>query len=304
MGKRRSYHMIDVSFQTLLWGLSTTKWRRAPNWKVVIMDKTTNAADNPKDPTQLPIGDNLCAALTLLRYAYECARDTHAAPWDFALEISELYDVGLTITDLRWLVAKGFVEHGSETSTYSEPHRSFTRSEGFNFLTTTCVILTEKGAEFACQVLQAAAAINAVEEPRAGLRKSEPNGEIPPANGETHFKASHKPHWDPVRRKLSLAGRIVKQFHVPAGNQEVILSAFQEEGWPQYIDDPLPGNRGINPKTRLNDAIYRLNRKQLTCLIRFHTNGTGSGVHWSLLLPKTMRQLPSTATEPIAELEA
>jgi hypothetical protein len=248
-----------------------------------MMDQTTHAADNPEDPARLPIDDNLCTALMLLRYAYECARDTHAAHWDFALEISKLYEVGLTITDLRWLVAKGFVEHGSETSTYGDPHRSFTRSEGFNFLTTSCVVLTEKGAEFACQFLQAAAAINAVEGPHAGAPKAGLSGEVPSANGETQLKATHKPQWDPVRRELSLAGRIVKQFHVPAGNQEVILSAFQEEGWPDYIDDPLPGNHGIDPKTRLNDAIYRLNRKQLTCLIRFRTNGTGSGVHWSLL---------------------
>lgn len=248
-----------------------------------MIDETSRAADDPEDPTRLPIDDNLCAALTLLRHAYECARDTYAPPWDFALEISELYEVGLTITDLRWLVAKGFVEHGDETSTYGDPHRSFTRSEGFNFLATSCVILTEKGAEFACQVLQAAAAINAVEEPRPGARKAEPGGEVPPANGEAQLKATHKPHWDPARRKLSLAGRTIKQFHVPAGNQEVILSAFQEEGWPEYIDDPLPGNHGIDPKTRLNDTVYRLNRKQRTFLIRFHTNGTGTGVHWSLL---------------------
>jgi hypothetical protein len=247
------------------------------------MDETTHAADHPEDSNRLPIDDNLCAALTLLGHAYECARDTHAAPWDFALEISKLYEVGLTITDLRWLVAKGFVEHGSETSTYGDPHRSFTRSEGFNFLTTSCVILTEKGAEFACQVLQAAAATDAVEQPRAGAPKAEPSGEIHPANGETQLQATHKPQWDPVRRELSVAGRIVKQFHVPAGNQEVILSAFQEEGWPDHIDDPLPGNRRIDPKTRLNDAVYRLNRKQHTFLIRFHTNGTGTGVHWSLL---------------------
>jgi len=247
------------------------------------MDETTHAADHPEDPTRLLIDDNLYAALTLLRYAYECAQDTHAALWDFALEINELFEVGLTITDLRWLVVKGFVEHGGEISTYGDPHRSFTRSEGFNFLTTTCVILTEKGAAFACQVLQAAAATNAAEEPRAGAREAETDGEIPPANGETQPKATLKPHWDPARRELSLAGRIVKKFHVPAGNQEMILSAFQEEGWPEYIDDPLPGNHNIDPKTRLNDAVYRLNRKQLTLLIRFHTNGTGTGVLWSLL---------------------
>lgn len=247
------------------------------------MDETTRAADNSEDSVRLPIADNLCVALTLLRHAYDCARDTNATPWDFALEISELYEVGLTITDLRWLVAKGFVEHGSETSTYGDQHRSFTRSNGLKFLTTTCVILTEKGTEFASQVLQATAGTDAGELPRAGARKIEPSREILPANGATQPKATRKPHWDQKRRELSLAGRIVKQFHVPAGNQELILGAFQEEGWPEYIDDPLPGNHEIDPKTRLNDAVYRLNRKQHTFLIRFHTNGTGSGVHWSLL---------------------
>jgi hypothetical protein len=69
---------------------------------------------------------------------------------------------------------------------------------------------------------------------------------------------------------------------VPARNQELILSALQEEDWPESIDDPLTGEIDIDPKTRLNDAVYRLNHKQLACLIRFHVNGHGSSVHWSL----------------------
>jgi hypothetical protein len=34
---------------------------------------------------------------------------------------------------------------------------------------------------------------------------------------------------------------------VPAGNQELMLSAFQEEGWPEHIHDPLPGNHLTDP---------------------------------------------------------
>src|SRR5262249_35051462 len=145
---------------------------------------------------------------------------------------------------------------------------------------TTCVVLAKKGAVFACQVLQTAAATSAAEEPPDGDRMAEPGGEIPPANGEAQPGATLKPHWDPVRRELSLGDRVVKQFHVPASNQEDILSAFQEEGWPEQIDDPLTGNHGIEPKARLNDAIYRLNRTQMRQLIRFHSNGNGNGVRW------------------------
>jgi hypothetical protein len=265
-------------------------------------DKTTPNGDGHVESTSLPMDDNLRAALALLRHAYACSEDGHADPWDFALEIGKLYEAGLAITDLRWLVAKGFVEHGDETSTYGDAHRSFTRSDGFNFLTTTCVVLTKKGAAFACQVLQAAAPTKAAEEPLNGARKAEAASKIAPGNGEGQPEATPKPHWNPERRELSLDGRIVKQFRVPATNQEVILNAFQEEAWPQHIDDPLTGSNGVDPKVRLNDTIYRLNRNQLEVLIQFHTNGNGNGVHWSLARPKTMRQHPSLATKPSAAM--
>ena len=74
--------------------------------------------------------------------------------WDFALENDRLYETELTISDLRWLVAKGFAEHGQETSFYGDPHRSFRPSRGLNFVPTTCFVLTPKGAEFASRVLK------------------------------------------------------------------------------------------------------------------------------------------------------
>ena len=42
--------------------------------------------------------------------------------------------------------------------------------------------------------------------------------------------------------------RVVKQFRVPAGNQELILAAFEEMGWPPHIDDPLPPVHDLDPK--------------------------------------------------------
>jgi hypothetical protein len=75
---------------------------------------------------------------------------------------------------------------------------------------------------------------------------------------------------------------LVKQFRLPALNQELILAAFEEEAWPPHIDDPLPNALGQDPKQRLHDTIKRLNRHQVNRLIRFRSDGTGSGIIWEL----------------------
>ncbi len=105
-----------------------------------------------------PIAANVRAGLALLWQAYRYAQDAGADQWDFALESDGLYETGLTISDLRWLVAKGFAEHGQETSFYGDPHRSFRPSGGLNFVPTTCFVLTAKGAEFAGRILNEAPA--------------------------------------------------------------------------------------------------------------------------------------------------
>jgi hypothetical protein len=92
--------------------------------------------------------------------------------------------------------------------------------------------------------------------------------------------ASPMPIWDEARRVLSLDGRIVKQFKWRAVNQELILSVFQEDGWPVRIDDPLAPLLSLVTKRRLNDTIKCLNRKQTNNLIRFRGDGTGLGVIW------------------------
>ena len=93
-----------------------------------------------------PIDDHFRAGLALLWQAHRYAQDAGADVWDFALEIARLYESGLTISDLRWLVAKGFAEHGQETSFYGDAHRSFRPSRGLNFVSTSCLILTPRGA--------------------------------------------------------------------------------------------------------------------------------------------------------------
>ena len=82
-------------------------------------------------------------------------------------------------------------------------------------------------------------------------------------------------------RELWLGGVLVKAFRQPAINQVTILAAFQEEGWPHHIDDPLPGGDNVDSQDRLHDAIRRLNQQKVS-LIRFLSDGLGKGILWEL----------------------
>jgi hypothetical protein len=70
---------------------------------------------------------------------------------------------------------------------------------------------------------------------------------------------------------------------VPSPNQEAILDAFQEEGWPMWIDDPLSPLPDQPPKRRLHDTIKGLNRNREMELIRFRGDGTGQRVAWEIV---------------------
>lgn len=78
----------------------------------------------------------------------------------------------------------------------------------------------------------------------------------------------------------------MKRYRVPARNQELILAAFQEEGWPEFIDDPLSPEPEQDPKRRLQVTIKSLNRNQLAALLRFHGNGNGLQISWEALQPR------------------
>jgi len=92
-------------------------------------------------------------------------------------------------------------------------------------------------------------------------------------------KALH-PHWDSLRRELTLDGQVVKRFRVPAPNQEAVLMAFEEEGWPAMVLDPLSPQDEQDGKQRLHDTIKSLNRSRLARVIHFSGDGTGEGVMW------------------------
>lgn len=92
--------------------------------------------------------------------------------------------------------------------------------------------------------------------------------------------SAFQPQWDAEYRVLRMGRSVIKIYRVPSLIQEAILAAFQEEGWPHRIHDPLPPLGDIDPKSRLHDTIKRLNRHHQERLIRFRGDGTGEGVCW------------------------
>ena len=213
--------------------------------------------------------------LAVLLGASHYAGDVHCEMWDFAVEIARLKRLGASLCDLRWLVMKGLVEHGREVTTHGDDHRVFRPSGRLFFSKRTCFVLSEAGISFAQRV--------------RGRESNEmlvdfPGGVGPGGNGASHHHGCRLvPTWDAERHELRVNGTLVKQFKWPATNQEVVLAAFEEDGWPAKIDDPLPPQPGQDPKRRLHDTIKCLNRKQQKRLIRFHGDGTGEGVRWGFV---------------------
>jgi hypothetical protein len=92
----------------------------------------------------------------------------------------------------------------------------------------------------------------------------------------------HKPAWDSNLRELRVGKLVIKRFRKPACNQVTVLASFQELRWCRRIDDPLPGNSGSDPKRRLRDTVFTLNRHHVTRnILVFEADGTGRGVIWN-----------------------
>jgi hypothetical protein len=196
----------------------------------------------------------LSSAFRLLLDARSLALDLSHDLWSFAIEVNLLYGEGVSSTDLRFLIHHGLVEHRLEVSSSAARSRCFSNAKGLAIPNNACFTLTTAGAEL----------IRSLMADSIGL----------------HHR---QPYWDHNRRVLSVGDAVVKRFRIPARNQQLVLTAFQEEMWPPSILDPLPRDSNISPTRRLHDTINRLNRNQLSRLIHFHGNGSGTTVLWNLI---------------------
>lgn len=231
---------------------------------------TTFIATN--DDAAVQLAARMQAGLELLDRAYQAAVDIDCDPWEMAVEIADLRRAGLSLTDLRWLVRKGFAQHAQEVTQPGEEQRAFHSPRGVAFTRRTCLMLTGQGAT----LLRQTASL-----PRPPLSVAAPaiaRADLPQSSAAPQCEPL--PHWDGDLMELRVGGQLVKQFKVPAPNQEMVLSAFEEEGWPARIDDPLPPVPDQDSKRRLHDTINSLNRNQKQPLIRFLGDGSGQGVRW------------------------
>ena len=105
------------------------------------------------------------------------------------------------------------------------------------------------------------------------------------------------PVWDADLRRLWVVSILVKAFTGPAANQELILTAYQEEDWRRMVDDPLPPLKDMDAPTRLGKAITRLNGRQHPKLLIFHACRNSSAVVWEwALTQEALRALLEEAT--------
>jgi hypothetical protein len=98
-------------------------------------------------------------------------------------------------------------------------------------------------------------------------------GLIPPAATPERVEqpAREVPAWDETARCLRFRGVVCKRYKQPAPDQERVLATFQEDGWPDAVDDPLPPGKLVQTVESLNKRL---------AYIRFGLNGAGTGVCW------------------------
>jgi hypothetical protein len=230
------------------------------------------------------------SALSLLMDAATCAQDVGAEVWQFSVEISALLRTGLTTNECRWLIAKGLAKHACEMTSHDSERRVFQPCTNLALPKRTCFVITERGMSCTTELLRASAKRQSADHHPAAASVRHVSG-----NGEPHVLT---PTWDSDRQQLRVGRVIVKEFKVPAANQEAILAAFQEEGWCPRIDDPLAPKLNQDSKRRLHDTINSLNRNQKHSLIRFLGDGKGEGVRWGFVERRPTAASDSRADGP------
>jgi hypothetical protein len=199
--------------------------------------------------------------------AHQLAIVANRDRWEFAVELATLLAAGASVAALRFLVHDGYLDHAQEVTRNGDALRRFRPVANLSFPPGTCFVLTDKGVRYGLEYGEGVLA-----QPWLDSRSST-------AIGSPHCR----PVWSTRERTLVLGGRVVLRYLYRSPNQELVLTVFQEEGWPSRIDDPLPFVAGLDAKQRIRDTVRALNAKQAEHLIGFRSDGSGQCVVWQLI---------------------
>jgi hypothetical protein len=238
---------------------------------IIKLQLSTSARDIYKN------GQPLSIALGMLARAYQYAQDTSTDRWEFAIPISEFRYAGVTISELKWLLVRGLAIHAREIIQGNGQYCKYIRLGIRSFPADACFILSDQGVKSLQEALLSTNRLqvkgfqfNTLPQKQSSLKIATNIDPIP--------------QWNPKKRELIFQGEVVKTFRSTAPNQERILAAFQEDGWPHRIDDPLPPESEQDSRERLRSAIKQLNRNQGNNLMRFCGDGSGKGILWQGLV--------------------
>lgn len=200
--------------------------------------------------------ERVIQGLRALQDAYAQALASNQSPWQFSLTGDFLMDTtSLTPTDLKTLQSHGLILHAREIPGQSGVERQFRPIDSVELLGNDCFVLSSSA--FDKFSLFDASSVD------PGVLKD-------------------RPIWRSDTRELWFQDEVVLRIHREAPNQFAILAAFEEEGWPIQIDDPIPGGSPVDSANRRHDAVKRLNRNIRIPKIKFRDHVSREAVSWTI----------------------
>lgn len=231
---------------------------------------------------------HLSPGIQLMRNARETAEDLQQDVWQWATEVRELTQSGLSLHDLRWLLSQNLTLHGEELTAPGDERRRFALIHSLALLRRSCFVLTETGYRWACgspatQTTTEKESQNHLPIP-SDVGFSNPDWVVRnEARKSGPARDAFRPDWDLKQRMLRVGDVVVKRIRLGSDLQELILTSFQELGWPAFMYNPLRAALHPTSQKRLHHAVQNLNRAQRTRLLQFSVSGSGTKICWRIL---------------------
>jgi len=211
------------------------------------------------------------AGLLMLLDAFIEASREHRPAEVSVIPLNRLVGVGLPREELDRLVCEGLVERcdveGSENGRLrtGQKRRIGEQQPRCGYVLTPCGATAAFWFLYASETDAATAVTGSVDR-------------------QVLLESGERPVWDDTARELWWRSRLVKRFRYDAANQRLVLTALAEQAWVSRIDDPLRREAGVDPKVRRRETVKRLHRGQLPVVLRFHADGTASGLRWEAVV--------------------